>query len=110
MQKIKPRVEQICQELGLQYSTEQNEGRIYINLQGGPAIMPPYQQPTGNHEHGGYHGGQQQQGYGGHQGYQGVQTQYGNQEQQQGNVDEVEKIVENVLPRILKKCGCCVVM
>ena len=34
IQKIKPRVEQICQELGLQYNTEENEGRMYINLQG----------------------------------------------------------------------------
>lgn len=41
IQKIKPRVEQICQELNLQYVTEQNEGRMYINLQGGPAVMPP---------------------------------------------------------------------
>ena len=41
VQKIKPRVEQICQELGLQYATEENAGRMYINLQGGPATMPP---------------------------------------------------------------------
>lgn len=41
IQKIKPRVEQVCQELGLQYSTEENEGRIYVNLTGGPAQMPP---------------------------------------------------------------------
>jgi hypothetical protein len=33
--KIKPRVEQICDNLGLQHHTEQNEGRIYINLTGG---------------------------------------------------------------------------
>lgn len=43
IQKIKPRVEQICQELGLQYYTEHNEGRMFVNLQ-----------PGG-------HGGQQQQ-------------------------------------------------
>ncbi|RMD44566.1 hypothetical protein DV735_g609, partial [Chaetothyriales sp. CBS 134920] len=35
VQKIKPRVEQVCRELGLQYHTEPNEGRIYVNLQGG---------------------------------------------------------------------------
>ena len=35
VQKIKPRVEQVCRELGLQYATEENEGRIYVNLQGG---------------------------------------------------------------------------
>lgn len=34
IQKIKPRVEQICQELGLKYNTEENEGRMYIDLTG----------------------------------------------------------------------------
>lgn len=46
IQKIKPKVEQICQEMGLQYDTEQNEGRMYINLQpgggGGAPQMPSY--------------------------------------------------------------------
>ena len=37
IQKIKPRVEQVCREMGLQYNTEENEGRMYINLQGGAA-------------------------------------------------------------------------
>ncbi|ETN43668.1 uncharacterized protein HMPREF1541_02827 [Cyphellophora europaea CBS 101466] len=70
VQKIKPRVEQVCRELGLQYQTEPNEGRMYINLQGGAAQPPQhgggyggpgYQQPP---PHGGqqpHHGGQQQQ-------------------------------------------------
>jgi hypothetical protein len=120
IQKIKPRVEQICQELGLQYSTEQNEGRMYINLQGGPAIMPPYPQPSGHQHREEYQGGQQQQqqqqGYQGDQPqygpqrYQGGQQQYGGQQQQQGNNDEVEKVVVKILPRILNKLGCCVVM
>ncbi|CAK4032849.1 Hypothetical predicted protein [Lecanosticta acicola] len=35
IQKIKPRVEKVCQELGLQYHTEHNEGRIFVDLQGG---------------------------------------------------------------------------
>ena len=35
IQKIKPKVEQICQELGLQYHTEHNEGRMFIDLTGG---------------------------------------------------------------------------
>jgi len=39
IQKIKPRVEQVCQELGLQYHTEPNEGRIYVNLTGGSVNM-----------------------------------------------------------------------
>ncbi len=105
IQKIKPRVEQVCQELGLQYTTEQNEGRMYINLQGGPAVMPP------SHGHGGggqqQHGGYQQGGYQNgpqHGGYQG-----GNQ--QNNNNDELEQLAMKFLPRILKKLdGCCVVM
>ncbi|KAK4546759.1 hypothetical protein LTR36_001491 [Oleoguttula mirabilis] len=44
IQKIKPKVEQICQELGLQEHTEQNEGRIYIDLTGGDAGQAPPQQ------------------------------------------------------------------
>ncbi|OJJ49929.1 hypothetical protein ASPZODRAFT_1071648 [Penicilliopsis zonata CBS 506.65] len=50
VQKIKPRVEQVCQELGLQYSTEENAGRMYINLTGGAATIPPssaHHYPTG---------------------------------------------------------------
>ncbi|TKA74190.1 hypothetical protein B0A55_05141 [Friedmanniomyces simplex] len=53
IQKIKPKVEALCQELGLQYNTEHNEGRMYIQLQpgagggqqqqqGGPPQMPSY--------------------------------------------------------------------
>jgi hypothetical protein len=92
---------------------------MYINLQGGPAIMPPYPQPGGHQHHGGYQGGQQQQqGYQGDQqqygvgpqGNQGGQQQYGGQQQQQGGNDDIEKIVVKILPRILNKLGCCVVM
>lgn len=43
VQKLKPRVEQVCRELGLQYATEENAGRIYVNLTGGPADMQPHQ-------------------------------------------------------------------
>ncbi|KAF1849514.1 DUF1771-domain-containing protein [Cucurbitaria berberidis CBS 394.84] len=57
VQKIKPRVEQVCRELGLQYKTEENEGRIFVNLQGGAVHeMPPMP------NYGGYPGGQQQHG------------------------------------------------
>jgi len=113
IQKIKPRVEQICQQLGLQYSTEANAGRMYINLQGGPANMPPQQswqghqqqgqnqgQYQGQPQQGGYPGGQQQQG-----GYQG-----GNQQNNQN--EELEKLAMKFLPRILSKLenACCSVM
>ncbi|RDW64956.1 hypothetical protein BP6252_10607 [Coleophoma cylindrospora] len=118
IQKIKPRVEQVCQELGLQYTTEENAGRMYINLQGGAAVMPP----SNNHGGGGYQGGQQQQhgGYQGgqqqHGGYQGGQQQHGGyqggQQQQGGNDnEELEKLARKFLPKIIRKLeGCCVVM
>jgi len=131
IQKIKPRVEQICQELGLQYATEANAGRMYINLQGGPAVMPNYPQAPGygsQQHHGGGHQSQQHQGGNGYQGsqqyggqqegqqYGGQQNYPGNQQQQQqqvnGQNDEIEQMVEKVLPKLLKKLDscCCIVM
>lgn len=119
VQKIKPRVEQVCQELGLQYTTEENAGRMYINLQGGPAIMPPMQHGG---QHSGYQGGQQQ--YGGYQqggyqqgGYPGQQQggypngQQGGQQQNNNNNEELEKLARKFVPKIIRKLeGCCVVM
>jgi Domain of unknown function (DUF1771)/Smr domain len=110
IQKIKPRVEKVCQELGLQYQTEANEGRMYINLTGGAANLPP---PS--HVGGQQHGGQQ---HGGQQQYPGAQQHYGGHQQAhgqhhgQGQNDEMEKIVKKILPRILRKLEkqCCIVM
>ena len=127
VQKIRPRVEKVCQELGLQYNIEANEGRIYVNLTGGPATnMPPPGQGQGGGygQHNGQHGGQQQQYGGGGGGYpasqqpqQQQQQQYGGGHQQQhgqghGQNDEVEKLVKKFLPHILRKLeqNCCVVM
>ncbi|KAF2102405.1 DUF1771-domain-containing protein [Rhizodiscina lignyota] len=93
VQKIKPRVEQVCQELGLQYRTEHNEGRIYINLTGGPA-EPEQRPPTGQQ----YHGGQQ---HGGQQHQRPPQQQFDQDEQ-------AEQEPERSLLKCLK--GCCVVM
>ncbi|KAL8799582.1 MAG: hypothetical protein Q9200_007507 [Gallowayella weberi] len=135
IQKIKPRVEQICREQGLQYATEHNAGRIYINLQGGPAQMPPnlisdhnaYQEhhPQQHHSQQQYGQQQQQQGYqqqysGGphyqqgsypesHQQHQPHQNQHQGPNQQN---DEIEKAVKKYLPRILKKLqrSCCTIM
>lgn len=112
IQKIKPRVEQVCRELGLQYSTEENAGRMYVNLTGGPATMPPahqYQQPQPSYGGGGYPG--QQQPYPQQQQQQQHQ-QYSQQGQQQGGQqDDLEAIVEKVLPRVMRKLGdCCIVM
>ena len=128
--KLKPRVEQVCKELGLQYSTEANAGRIYVNLTGGAAQMPSqftqngggYQQNHGHQQHHGQQHGQQQ--YQGNSQYQGGQ-QYqqggypGQQQQpqtggpQQNNQnDEMEAAVKKYLPKILRKIknSCCTVM
>ncbi|KAJ5493848.1 hypothetical protein N7463_009935 [Penicillium fimorum] len=104
VQKIKPRVEQVCRELGLQYATEDNAGRIYVNLTGGEAVMPPYN---------GHQGGSS--GYSGHQqGYQGHQQgqQQGHQQQGQQQPDELEEFAKKMLPKVLRKLekACCVVM
>ncbi|KAJ9659288.1 hypothetical protein H2201_007438 [Coniosporium apollinis] len=117
VQKLKPRVEQVCRELGLQYATEENAGRIYVNLQGGPAHMPNVQY-GGGYQHGGEGGypGQQQQHHGQqHYGQQHHgQQQHGGQHhgghQQQHQNGEIEQVVKKVLPRLLKKLGCCTVM
>ena len=116
IQKIKPRVEQVCQELGLQYHTEPNEGRIYVNLTGGAVQMQDvnswggYQQGGQQHQ-GGYqqsHQQQQQQPYysqpqGQHQPQQQQYQQNQNQGQGQGQNDEIEKLVKKFLPRLLNK-------
>lgn len=133
VQKLKPAVERICREQGLHFVTEENAGRIYVDLTGGVAVMPSYAgqgQPYGN---AGYaqqqQQQQQQQGYGGGQyyappaanggaGFPGQQQgQYGagyqGQGQGQGNDQnaEIEAVVKKFLPRILRKLeGCCVVM
>lgn len=109
VQKLKPKVEELCREMGLNYRTEENAGRIFINLQGG--------EPQGPHEVPVYHGGQGgQSGYpGAHHGGQqqhGGQHHGGQQQQQGQQQDEVEEMVKKHLPRLLKKLEkhCCVVM
>jgi cytolysin (calcineurin-like family phosphatase) len=120
VQKIKPRVEQICRELGLQYNTEQNEGRMYIELKptgNGPPQMPSYnynQEPQhaqyGQPHHttaypmsGGYPGQQQNMQYGGQQ-----QQQQQHQPQQQMGFQDSEQNKDDGI----KICGIkiCVVM
>jgi hypothetical protein len=109
VQKIKPRVEKVCQELGLQYSTEANDGVLYVNLQGGAAVPPP----AGDYQAGGQHyQGGQYQNHNQQQQYHGGQSQHQNQQQQGGKNDAVEQVVAKVLPTILRKLekACCVVM
>lgn len=112
IQKIKPRVEKVCQELGLQYNTEPNEGVLYVNLQGGAPVRPPQQ---GGGQGYGYPGGQQQQGGQQHGGQQQSGQQHGGQGQQQqggGGQGEIEKLALKMLPKVLRKLekACCVMM
>ncbi|KAK1536921.1 smr domain-containing protein [Colletotrichum costaricense] len=117
VQKLKPRIEAICREMGLKYSTEENAGRIYINLQGGDATMPPPPHTGGGQQH---HGGGQQQHHGGQNQQHGGQTQqhggqtHGGQQQhhggqnQQQNQDETGDLVVKILKKLEK--ACCIVM
>ncbi|KAK4984783.1 hypothetical protein LTR50_006405 [Elasticomyces elasticus] len=131
VQKVKPAVEQICQELGLQYATEENAGRIYVNLQGGPAIMPPHhgghQQQQNQHNQPQYgqphyqtaypmggqpqYGWNQQQSYPGQQQQQQQQQQHGNQQNQNQQQFDMENEVKKNLPKIFRLLrSCCTVM
>lgn len=105
VQKIKPKVEEVCRELGLQYRTdEDNVGRIFINLQGGEPLGPG--QYGGGHS-GGYPQGGQQQQY-----HQNQQQQQQQQQQQNNQGDEIAQFVEKQLPWLLRKLEkhCCTVM
>lgn len=69
-----------------------------MNLTGGEAVMPSYPSHQAPH-----HGG------GGHPSHPGQQQQQQQQGQQQ---DEIEKVVNALLPKVLRKLekACCVVM
>lgn len=86
VQKIKPRVEQVCRDLGLQYATEENEGRIYVNLQGGEVTGPPPPLPGGGYPGSGHH-------------------------QLPPTQQQEEDVVDKIVSKLFKKLGdCCVVM
>jgi DNA-nicking Smr family endonuclease len=98
VQKIKPRVEQVCRDLGLKYQTEHNEGRIYVDLTGGEVHqMPP--PPSGYGQQWGV------PPYGGGGGYPGQQHGGGYAQQQQD--EEVEQVVKDCM-KLFR--SCCVVM
>ncbi|KAI1167859.1 DUF1771-domain-containing protein [Nemania serpens] len=113
IQKLKPAVEELCQELRLQYETEENAGRVYIDLQGGDVGQMPPLPPQPPTQHAGYgdrpyhshqtvhHTGQQ------HQQHQQQQHQqhYGVQNQEEQLYDEIE----TSLTKLFKKY-CCTVM
>ncbi|USW47359.1 Putative Smr domain-containing protein [Septoria linicola] len=104
VQKIKPRVEQVCRELNLQYHTEPNAGRMYIELKPGGGgqnqfdydshHQPQHQNYGQPHYETAYpmakpsqYGYQQQMQYGGQQGYPGQPQ----RPQQQMQVQEPEQ-------------------
>ncbi|KIX05501.1 uncharacterized protein Z518_06373 [Rhinocladiella mackenziei CBS 650.93] len=108
IQKIKPRVEQVCRELGLQYHTEANDGRIYVNLTGGAVDMQNVNNWGGYQSQPGYQpsysGHQQQHEYSHSQQLHQQQHQHHSQGPQgQEQNEEVEKLVKKFLPRVINK-------
>ncbi|KAJ8123465.1 hypothetical protein ONZ43_g601 [Nemania bipapillata] len=106
VQKLKPAIEELCQNLGLQYATEENEGRIYVNLQGGDVNeMPPApSHHTGHQNHSQQNHSNQQQYYPGQQGQH-----YGGQNHGHSQDDEQYDEVEKLVTKLIKKF-CCTVM
>jgi hypothetical protein len=94
VQKLKPKVEELCQELGLRYETDEgNTGRIIINLQGGQPVPPSH-----HGDHGGYPGGQP---------HHGGQQHHGGQHHHQPE-EQNDDLVTIILKKLEK--ACCTVM
>ncbi|KAI9680645.1 MAG: hypothetical protein M1817_004085 [Caeruleum heppii] len=119
--KLRPRVERVCHELRLQYETEPNAGRMYIDLTGGRAHMPPAPQfPGGHHQPVGagrppQHAMADHPGVGGQQGYSGHQQPHHQQPHQQQHQHQPshqrpDRPPQGLIPKVLHKLGCCVVM
>ena len=121
VQRLKPKIEELCREMGVRYRTEENEGRIYINLQGGEPLGPGHK-PSGGHggkhsggHHGGQHGGRPSHHGGQHGGAQhggphhGGPQHGGHHQQQQ---EQEQDGAGELLPRIMRKLEkhCCIVM
>ena len=106
VQHIKPRVERICRDLGLQCATEQNEGRLCIDLTGGQvdAAPPPLPQQPGGQQAGHGYQSPPPQGTGYTGGYNNQQS--GSQQQQQ-QADPVDRLLGNLCK---KMANCCTVM
>lgn len=125
VQKLKPMVVELCEELRLGFNTEvENQGRIDVNLQGHeiPHIpLPPASYSGGGYGGGAHHGGQQQQ----HQQQQHhgqanhgqqhprppAQTGQPQEQQEQQEEDSGEKLKKKIISKLTSKLGdCCVVM
>lgn len=107
--KIRPRVEKVCGELGLNWKQETNAGVLFIDLTGGQANPEQYQQPQ---QHGGaqggypaaQHGHQQQQSHGGQHGEQQQHRPPQHQQEESGN----NELVTSLFKKLEK--ACCVMM
>ncbi|KAF1815616.1 Smr-domain-containing protein [Eremomyces bilateralis CBS 781.70] len=117
--KLRQAVEELLREEGLQFQVEQNQGRLYVNLAGGPAILPQPGHPGASSGHGHAQGGHQQQHVQHSQhhgqaqaGYQQPHAQqHHGQAHQQQQYSHVEEAVKKGGPKLFKALrGCCVVM
>ena len=106
--KIRPRVEKVCGELGLNWKQEQNAGVLFIDLTGGNANPENHQYQKPQHQQ-----GHQQQHSGGQAGYPGHQQQpsHGGQHGAQHQQQE-ENAGADIVTMLLKKLekACCVMM
>lgn len=103
--KIRPRVEKVCGELGLNWRQEQNAGVLYIDLTGGTASPDQHARPqqySPQQSHGGA-----QPGYPG--GQQHRPQQHGGQQQHQQQEDNAGGDLVGLLLKKLEK-ACCVMM
>jgi len=106
IQKIKPMVEEVCQQEGLSYHTEANEGRIYVDLTGGQA-QSPNQWPVAPGQT-----TQSQQQYG-QPIYQTAYPMGQQPDYSEAHPDfDVQAQVKKYLPVVLRLCQkeCCIVM
>jgi DNA-nicking Smr family endonuclease len=102
IQKIKPAVEKMCDEMGLAHRVEHNEGRIYIDLTGNqniPAqLPPPGQSHYGNSGYPGHQQGYQQPASAGYQ-----QPHHQQQQQQQQDDGGCLGLIVKILKAIFSK-------
>lgn len=103
--KIRPRVEKVCGELGLNWRQERNAGILYIDLTGGEAnpdqnARPQQHRPQQSH-------GDAQPGYPGAQ-QQHRPQQHGGQQQHQQQDNAGGELVGLLLKKLEK--ACCIMM
>ncbi|KAJ2994843.1 hypothetical protein NUW58_g1438 [Xylaria curta] len=99
-QKIRPAIEQLCDELGLKYAIEENAGRIYVNLKGDDITHVPLPQHGGHQHHPQQNYVDQQQHYSGQH-----QQHHGGHNQEQEQYDDIERFVKKLVDKF-----CCVVI